>query len=212
LEWNLETIGKLVLAVLVLLFVFFLTIQLTSLFISDPTGFYNAKHNAQLLFDRIEYVQDNKLTGPEASVIINVPPTFILVGFNPGASAITFAETGASMGSNPLIDRPGDCDKDKTCICIMQGSIDDSRGTANTKFVTKPVVCQTFTFKQVSGTLDTQMFSRTGTDQKMKLRSSSGGQYDFLISGVEDSANSKDVKILIHGDTLVLDASAPKVP
>ena len=132
LEWKLETLGKLIIGVAVLLVLILLGMRLVDLFTggSDRAA---AEHTFDLLSDRIALA--GEIAG--ASVIIDVPNDHMIVGFRPKgyADADGVFVQGKWFGWNDVtIPRPAE-GGEEACLCLLETAGTPSDGKAATKTV-----------------------------------------------------------------------------
>jgi hypothetical protein len=203
LDWNLETIGKLLLGVIIIVFLVWMTMKILDLW-AGGTQEAQAQHSFEMLRDRIEQVKKAGLKPPEASVILTLPTGYMLVGFSAGVDKIQVDY----VVSNRNITRPRSCDNSKACLCLMT-EFKQSYDKSTAPVISSPITCESLGFKSVVGTLGTQKSSTDGEGDITVILQKQSGHYDFVLSSTPGTPFVADVKILPQGDTLVLDASPP---
>ena len=88
LEWNLETVGKLVLYAVILLIIAYFLILLSGAFVADDTS-TTAQRNFEIIADRIEYMMKEKVYSD--NVIVQLPNNYVIIGFDVDAKSQKFA-------------------------------------------------------------------------------------------------------------------------
>lgn len=196
LDWNLETVGKLIIGIAVLIVVIYISMKLIGLFITNDIA---ADRALGLLSDRIALARSGDIKGQELSVIVALPPGYFIAGFNPGSEGI------GSADADVPISRPKECGSDG-CLCAF------SFDSFSFKTV-EPISCARFdTVRIVSSTGKILLFSKNsaGTHTaEFSVPPYAGGSYPVILGGPPAS-----VRIGIVNDVVVLDPrqSAPVTP
>ncbi len=123
-EWNLVTIGKLIISVAFILIIFALVMVFISIF-KDENGI-QAKKNFEMLITRINYLKENKMAGSKTSVMYSLGEEYSLVGFYPDKQTLNYYAGGGN--TKTVLNMPSSCSKDSACLCLMnQGDFLDCR-------------------------------------------------------------------------------------
>jgi hypothetical protein len=161
LEWSLETIGKLILFVIMLVALLYISYQLVSLFISKNDD-YTARRNFENLIERIELAR--KLNEPSVTTIMYLPGGYAVLSYSKNVETVSFTETSITTSGDPdprptsetiTVKRPGrleGCSGD-SCICLYSyKKVQIGGGVANT--LQDPIECKSFDVAQLQGRMD----------------------------------------------------------
>jgi|GEM_PF-6582657 len=121
LEWNLETIGKLALYLVMFFFVIWATMKIVDLFRGGEHE-ARAKTNLEYLKNRIDAALAGD-TGPEASVIIQVPTDYGIIAFDKSTDKLQFSNNDKLVFTQwpperIVVERPNDCKSKESCLCV----------------------------------------------------------------------------------------------
>lgn len=206
-EWSAETLGKLLLALLMIILLFMMAKALVGLFLHGE-GDYRAVQNFGLLASRIEFVDEHGLSGkPEASVVIEMPENYLLLSFSKGDSRISHAKGRWRLGEevcDGAVAKPEECSEDMSCLCVYRLSVVQRQGSSATvcqQLHLLPLACKELPYDAVQGTIDGDFeYERTG----INFRISFLGREFFILASTH---GPRQVRIRELQNILVLDAS-----
>lgn len=202
LEWNLETVGKLIIGIAVLILVIYISMKLVGLFIAKDIA---ADRALGLLSDRVALVRQGELTAEESSVIVAVPPGYLIAGFPPegqdGWERIEPDIEGVAdvvFEAKPIL-RPKECG-DGGCLCAI--TFDDHAVIACAKSKDTRIV-------STIGDVELSRSTRTGSteDFSFEIPPYADGTYPVILGG--PAAN---VRISVINGVVVLDPRQTTVP
>jgi hypothetical protein len=197
-EWNLETLGKTIFYVLILIGVFYLIYQLLALFVHGSED-YSAQRNVEIVAERIDDMIKNK--EDTASVILALKQNYFIIGFDANQETVEFGDYKSHWVSNSdnkvaPIDRPSSCgfiSKNKACLCTGKADMQNINGVAT--YITTLSSCAKVDVKTFSGTIQEGVDDRSSIPNyyfSLKKRSPSPFSTDswaLFLSGHERPRN-----------------------
>lgn len=199
-EESMSTVSRLILGAVMLVFITYLTVTLAGMF-SDPGGEFRARMSVVMLGQRIEDVQKQDLKGAEASVIIQIPYEYVLIGFS-GKERFTAKTSWYTKDID--VSRPMRCLMDKSCLCLYRIDID-----AKT-FSPVVVKCVSVDAERIVGTQNKQTYERKGFNPSVSP-TPQGTRYNFFLATDNKAGTFTNVNIYKEGNALVLDTGTSVV-
>ncbi len=210
LEWNLETIGKLFIGAVVLIFIFTLTIAIFNIFNQQED--IQARKNFDMLVSRIEQVHNADLKGSEASLLFTLPKKYTIVGYDGVSTRSMFSDVDCTYDSGTMVwmySRPVACSDKTACLCMYKSQEDNDAAL---------IQCENIPYKRISSSIKTvyllvEEHSRWihpisgNTICTFNLRPKQNELYPLLLTanscGSEDCGSLADIKFEAANEELV---------
>lgn len=210
LDWIAEFLIKTVVAVLILLGILYMSGSLTSIFFSAGEKDFRAKRNLDLLLEQTDIAR----TEGQGSVLLQMPPERLLIGFDAGEKSIRHDNRGGLWRIIPSgeeicsadLQKPSGCPDDEACVCVIRFAytLQGSGGLTCRNVTLQEIACESLEgIREVSGTTEDDFEINTGGIVDWNLHLRGDGEDDLFVLGPQHGPRNilirvRDSSILFH--------------